>query len=468
MATFQVKQGQPSFLQGLAIGGAQGIASGLQQLAAKRLENIQRDQEEARIAKIFSQVPPEKRGEYLALLPEKERLLGLGALAQAFREEQPKAAPVPEPTQFEAAQQAQREQLGITPQGPPMEMQQQQISPQQLATDALALQAGEPTEIKLKQVLDEIKSMGLPRPNKQQRQEIEGMISNFNPQPIQGALPPVLPTEAPTIPQTPPAQAAPKKYALEGVSVAKPLTATEKIAQQKLEFTQKEKRREYKTDLANRARKLESDNKRIEEMKRLNEKGEISDNAWNAFLDNAGLDIPALLSADAEQFQKLSLRRLDKLKDTFGARPTQWDAQQYLKTIATLSNSPEGRKRILALDHYENQAELAHIRAEQEIIRKYGDIPEDITEMTDILANKKLDQLYDKYHEELRKPVPAGSSQAAVIGGALAGKAIGGGLSLKGAVKGGALGSLYGSAVPGVGTVTGGIGGAVLGALGGI
>jgi len=250
MATFSVKEGKPSVWQGIALGGAHGIATGLQQLAADRLANIKAQNEQQKLSQLLSQVPPQNRADLLHMLPPEQRLSGLYALGQSFAgdNQQPKPftlsqpeTAAPEPTQFAAAQDEQRRQLGLN------QPQPQQISPQQLANDSLALQGGQPTQIKLKEVLDEIQSMGLPRPNKEQRNQIEGMISQFNPEQMnaqqpQPQQPPVLPSEAPKIqPQ------APKKYALEGISFAKPLTAGEKIAQQKLEIDQRdEERKIYK------------------------------------------------------------------------------------------------------------------------------------------------------------------------------------------------------------------------------
>ncbi len=227
----------------------------------------------------------------------------------------------------------------------------------------------------------------------------------------------------------------------------RPLSATEKAAQQKVQAAQQKERREYKTNLAEKSRSLKDDLRKLEEMKKLNESGKISGSAWNAFLENSGLNIPALLSGDAEQYQKMVGQRMNKLKDIYGARPTQWDAEQYLKTLPTLMNSPEGRKRLIEMSIYEDQAGLARIQAEQDLIKKYGEIPEDITEMADEIADKKIDQLYKKYHENLLKPVPAGSSKGAIIASALGGKIVGG---LVGGIPK-AIGSIAKGAAQGIG-----------------
>src|SRR5690349_2338857 len=131
MASFSIKQGQPSLLQGLAIGGAQGIASGLQSLAADRLANIRAQNEQRQLAQTLKSLNlnQQEQGDILHLLPPDQRLSALRALASIQpqqQEPQPsyRQAPAPEPTQFEAAQQTQREQLGLTPQGPPLPMQQ--------------------------------------------------------------------------------------------------------------------------------------------------------------------------------------------------------------------------------------------------------------------------------------------------------------------------------------------------------
>lgn len=53
------------------------------------------------------------------------------------------------------------------------------------------------------------------------------------------------------------------------------------------------------------------------------------------------------LSGAAQEVIKLTVDMLSGAKDTYGARVTNFDAQQYLKKLPSLLNTPEGKKRVL-------------------------------------------------------------------------------------------------------------------------
>jgi len=74
-------------------------------------------------------------------------------------------------------------------------------------------------------------------------------------------------------------------------------------------------------------------------------------------------------------FEQNSVRYLRSLKDTFGARPTQWDAQQIMKSYPSLYQSDEGKEAIL-----QDMAAMAKVKIKKqkimnEIIRENKGIP---------------------------------------------------------------------------------------------
>lgn len=422
MPGFSVKEGKPSNLQGLALGGAHGLLSGLQSFAADRLAQMRAQNEQRKLQDTFRalNLSPQEQSDILHLLPPEQRLSGLQALAglqpqQQAVQQQPKTLEQ-EPTLLAAAQEQRAQEL---------RPEQSQVTPTQ----------NEPP--KMSDVIAEIKKMGLGVPNKIQRNQLENIIKDFNP--ANAPVPVQQPQEpAAMAPQTsaPVAQAVPSAQPQTPVSTAidqtqsrfaKPLTESDKIAREKLDFAQSKDRREYKTVLNEKGRRLKDSLHQLEQMDELNRSGKLSGEAWTVFLENSGIDIPSLLGPESEAYQKLAIGRLGStLKDTFGSRPTQWDAQTQLKTIPGLLNSPEGRNRLITMKKYQERADLAKVEAEQEILKTTRNIPEDISEMADERASKKIDGFYKKWREELVKPVPKGSSKAAIVAGALGGKAVGG------------------------------------------
>src|SRR5690606_23151303 len=66
------------------------------------------------------------------------------------------------------------------------------------------------------------------------------------------------------------------------------------------------------------------------------------------FLERSGLNIPALMNPESEEFQKLRQTQLRDAKQYFGGRVSNFEMDQFLKSIPSLNQSPEGRKRVIA------------------------------------------------------------------------------------------------------------------------
>jgi len=88
---------------------------------------------------------------------------------------------------------------------------------------------------------------------------------------------------------------------------------------------------------------------RLSRMKELNEKGDLPSAGFASVLDTAGkvINLSSLMSADAQEFDKLSKDFLKGAKAIFGSRVTEGEIKLFLKTVPTLSQTQEGRRRII-------------------------------------------------------------------------------------------------------------------------
>lgn len=204
----------------------------------------------------------------------------------------------------------------------------------------------------------------------------------------------------------------------------------------------------------------------LERLDELNKAGKLDDAAWTTFLEESGLNIPALLDPNSQEFQKTALGFLRSGRSIFGSRLTDFDVRQLLQMIPTLSQSPKGRGRIIATLRRLARGKELNYKAMRDIMRENKGIPpDDMREQINDRIKGPLNDLYKKFKKELNemeKLLPEGSSKAAIIGSALGGKltkGVGRALEIAPSTAAGALIGSY--LAPGLGT----LGGAGLGAL---
>lgn len=124
------------------------------------------------------------------------------------------------------------------------------------------------------------------------------------------------------------------------------------------------------------AQAAEENIERLDRIATLDKKGELQDPLLYSTLNRLGLDIPALRNADTQEVEKLSADFLKGARAIFGARVTNYEMVQFLKTIPNLMQTPEGRARVIRNLRLMNQAAILRRDAMQQIIEeKDGDFP---------------------------------------------------------------------------------------------
>jgi hypothetical protein len=153
----------------------------------------------------------------------------------------------------------------------------------------------------------------------------------------------------------------------------------------------------------------QSGNQRLGRMRELINSGKLTGPMWASILDTAenfipmlgvGLNLKGSLSPESQEFDKLSKDFLKDVKKIFGARVTQQEVQQFLKTIPTLSQSDEGKMRVLHNMQLFNEAAAAKKKAYDDILKENrGFRPANIEQAVLNRAKGDLDKIAKKFKE---------------------------------------------------------------------
>jgi len=240
------------------------------------------------------------------------------------------------------------------------------------------------------------------------------------------------------------------------------MTIGKSAAQKKEDYERFKETKVFRHSLIEARKSAKNDIRDLSRLEELSESGKLDTPGYVAMLKGLGLDIPSLMSAESQEFQKIQQSFLKSAKQYFGSRISNYEVEQFLKTLPSMSQSPEGRRRVIA-----NLKQLARgaderYKAYEEVLRENKGIPPlDIEEQVERNSEKRLDRIADQFKRDLAKPVPKGQSKIITALQATAG-------NIAKPLAGAAAGAALGSVVPVVGTAAGAIGGAGLGGLSGL
>lgn len=152
---------------------------------------------------------------------------------------------------------------------------------------------------------------------------------------------------------------------------------------------------------------------RLGRMEELNEGGGLNSTAFETVLRGLEgilpfgmkLDLTALRSADSQEFNKLSTDFLKDAKKFFGSRVTDSEIKLFLKTVPQLSNSPEGRSRVIQNLRLFNEAAKVRATIADNIVEENGgDRPYNFKSLVEKRAKKQLDDIAQTFRLGVRKP----------------------------------------------------------------
>lgn len=243
----------------------------------------------------------------------------------------------------------------------------------------------------------------------------------------------------------------------------------EQIEEKKL--TSEERRHAFKETKEDRKALLEGyktakdDLEDLQRLEDLETEGEgLSDAGYVEGLKRANIDLPAMLTANDEEFGKITNNFIRNAKQYYGAKISNQEMEQFLRTIPSLSQSPEGRKRVIANLKKIARGKVLHYKAYRQVLRENKGVPpEDMNDQIEDIVDTQLDKLAESFKKDLARKVPEGPSRIKTVAQVAAGTAAPTvGKALLGAGLGAGLGALGGPVGAGVGGLTGaGVGGAI-------
>lgn len=224
----------------------------------------------------------------------------------------------------------------------------------------------------------------------------------------------------------------------------KQLTEVAKLNQrERLEaFKQTKAERKEFIDKARAAKQNLGDLNRLEELETQGEG--LASAGLVEFLKRADLDIPALQGANAEEFNKLTTNFIKNAKSYYGSRVSNFELESFIKTIPSLTQSPEGRKRVIAQLKNIARLEEAAGKASKKIIKENGGVPPlDLYERVDDVLDKKATKFANKLRKDLARSVPAAQNKLLTAAGAIGGELLNK-LKSPGTILGGLAGGYLG------------------------
>lgn len=149
------------------------------------------------------------------------------------------------------------------------------------------------------------------------------------------------------------------------------------------------------------AKEAQMNDMRLNRMEQLNKTGKMTHPVWASLLGTlkhgiwgAGIDLGFLQSADSQEFNKLSKDFLRNAKSIFGARVTEGEIRMFLETIPTLSQTKEGRKRVIRNMKMMNESAKLRKNAMTEVIEaNRGERPKNMELLIEKKIGKKLESI---------------------------------------------------------------------------
>lgn len=177
--------------------------------------------------------------------------------------------------------------------------------------------------------------------------------------------------------------------------------AMKRLQQQEQLVADKETLPVYK-DIVKSGKDAQENIMRLDRMQELVNKGNLPEGLFNSVLeglsDRLGIDISGIQNADAQEFKKLSKDFVKNAKSFFGARLTDMDLKTFLQTVPTLSQSNDGRQRVINNLRNLEEAKVIRKQALDSILRaNNGRRPRDIEQQIDDLSKPFLDELAKKF-----------------------------------------------------------------------
>lgn len=150
---------------------------------------------------------------------------------------------------------------------------------------------------------------------------------------------------------------------------------------------------------------LENEADTINILNELNESKKLPSGAgrWNVSIKEGNLHVPTLANAETQKYIKTVNEFLNKAKDTFGSRVTNFELDRFLQRLPTLANSEEGRRDILSQMKYFNTIQVLYEQELQNVIDEHGGVRKIDFDRAERIAKERINPKVQQYKKEFKE-----------------------------------------------------------------
>jgi hypothetical protein len=165
----------------------------------------------------------------------------------------------------------------------------------------------------------------------------------------------------------------------------------------------------FYTSTIKEAHAAKDSDKRLDRMENLIKGGKLASPLWSSALETIskgvfgfGIDLKHLLNADSQEFDKISKDFVKNVKDYFGSRLTDAYLRVFLATLPTLSQTDEGKVRVIHnLRSFNKASELKKDAMSRILKANGGRRPRDLEALVEKAIAPQLDALASNFKKGL-------------------------------------------------------------------
>jgi hypothetical protein len=170
----------------------------------------------------------------------------------------------------------------------------------------------------------------------------------------------------------------------------------------------------YISDLMKSSKGSRIQNMDLDRMEEIGD--QLTGPAWDSFLKGSGFDLAALRSPESSEFEAIKMSFMKDMKKYFGGNVSTREMEGFLKSLPDLSQTPEGRKRIIANMRRLNNISIQYSKAARDVIKNNNGVPpRDIQFKVEKIMKKRVQKVSDIFKKDLSRPVPKFSTEDKII-----------------------------------------------------
>ena len=160
-------------------------------------------------------------------------------------------------------------------------------------------------------------------------------------------------------------------FAFPEVEMFKGLTPKEKVSREKELFNANSK--DF-SEISKKTKSLKSESLKLDQLKRLNDTGKLPEGLENLNINwkTGDIRVPRFANSATQQYVKTVKDFLTNIKDSFGARITDFDIKSFMQRLPTLANSTEGRRVIIDQMKAISDIDKLYYDSFKEVYDEYG------------------------------------------------------------------------------------------------